>query len=120
MLPLQFITWWYGQGWRSVARSLVRRNRATIAAFSIGSLAQTMFAPWRRIISYPGASLGDHFHAWLDNLVSRIIGFLVRFFVLMAALIVLLVTSVLSVAELVLWPCLPPLVIICIIKGLLQ
>jgi hypothetical protein len=88
-------------------------------AFSIGSLVSTLFAPWRRIVSYPGTSLNDHFHAWLDNLVSRIIGFLVRFFVLLAACISLLVIGLLSLIELAVWPCLPVLAIGLIIKSLL-
>jgi hypothetical protein len=98
---------------------MATRNRATMAAFSLGSLVQTMFAPWRRIVSYPGAGLSNHFHAWLDNVVSRVIGFLIRFFVLVAALLVLLVTSLFSLLEIVLWPFLPLLAIGLIIKGLL-
>ncbi len=119
MVPLQFITWWYGQGWQSVAANMAKRCQATVTAFSIGSLLQTMFAPWRRIVSYPGNSLSDHFHAWLDNLVSRIIGFMVRFFVLITAGVVLLVIAVYSLVEVVIWPFMPLLAIASIIKGLL-
>ncbi len=119
MIPLQFLSWWYGQGWLAVAASLPRRSRMAVEAFSINSLVQTMFAPWRRIVSYPGASLGDHFHAWLDNLVSRIIGFLVRFFVLLVAGLTILVITLLSVVELVVWPCLPVIAIAAIVKAIL-
>jgi hypothetical protein len=120
MIPLQFLTWWYTQGWRQVVTNLAQRSRTVAAAFSIGSLLRTMFAPWRRIISYPGTSLGDHFHSWLDNLVSRIIGFLVRFFVLIGAGLTLVAITLFSLVELVLWPCIPVIAVAAIIKGLLS
>jgi len=78
-----------------------------------------MFAPWRRIVSYPGASMSDHFHAWLDNLVSRIIGFLVRFFVLITAGLTLIIIFLFSIAELVIWPCVPVVAVAAIVKAIL-
>ena len=53
--------------------------------FSVIQLTRTLFAPWRRIITYPGASIDEKFKAWGDNVFSRMIGFVVRLGVLIAA-----------------------------------
>jgi hypothetical protein len=107
MLFLSFFQWWYGPGWRQVHGAIGTRVVGVIAAFSVPQLLKTLFAPWRRIITYPGASLEARFKAWGDNLVSRVIGFFVRLFVLLGAGVSLTVVLILSVAELLAWPLLP-------------
>ena len=49
--------------------------------FSVRVLARTLFAPWRRIVSYKeeqGFSIAEFFERLSFNIISRIIGFLVR------------------------------------------
>ena len=118
MLLLSFFSWWYGPGWGQVAASFSQRLAGIADTFSVGQLLRTLFAPWRRIITYPGASLAERFRAWGDNLFSRIIGFLVRFFVLLAALLTALVIIVITVVELLIWPLLPLAVPGLVIAGL--
>ena len=86
--------------------------------FSVGQLLRTLFAPWRRIITYPGASLADKWHAWGDNMVSRVIGFVVRIFVIFAALVTIAAIAVLTAIEIVVWPLLPLAIPGCLIAGL--
>lgn len=111
MLLAQFFKWWYSDGWLSTAEGFGRRARHLNQTFSAGSLLRTLFAPWRRIISYPGASLNAKFHAALDNLFSRVVGFVVRIFVLLAAGIMQLVVAVSTLVEMLVWPLLPLAVI---------
>lgn len=87
--------------------------------FSAAQLLKTLFAPWRRIITYPGASLADRWKAWGDNLFSRIIGFVVRLIVLLAALVALTIVAVVTAIEMLLWPLLPLAIPGCLIAGLL-
>lgn len=75
--------------------------------FSVGLLLRTLFSPWRRIITYPGAGIGAHMRALGDNLVSRFIGFLIRLTVLVTAAISLVALIVFSGLLLVMWPLLP-------------
>ena|SRR5579884_1497971 len=107
MLVLSFFSWWYGQGWKKVVDSFAQRQQAVASIFSVTQLMRTLFAPWRRIITYPGASLQEKFRAWSDNLFSRVIGFFVRLLVLLAALVSVLVIAVLSALEIIIWPLLP-------------
>lgn len=120
MLAVSMLSWWYGQGWAQVLGSLGRRLQKTINAFSVGTLLRTLFAPWRRIISAPGKGISGHLYAALDNLVSRVIGFIVRLFVLIAAILMLATVLIISVIELVIWPLLPVALVICLIEGLVK
>ncbi|HXE10425.1 MAG TPA: hypothetical protein VN554_03305 [Verrucomicrobiae bacterium] len=118
MLVLSFLSWWYGPGWKQVFGSLGPRLKGVLTGFSVTQLLRTLAQPWRRIITYPGASLDAKVKAWGDNMVSRAIGFTVRFFVLLAALLVLIATAVLTIAEVIVWPLLPLAVPGCLIVGL--
>lgn len=119
MLVADFFIWWYGRGWLSVFASYSRRLREVQSVFSVKQLLQTLFEPWRRIISYPGDSLAEKIRAWGDNVVSRVIGFFVRCIMLMASLVASIATIVLTTFEVVIWPLLPPAVPVLIIWGLL-
>jgi hypothetical protein len=118
MLVLSFFSWWYGRGWKHVASQLPHRLQTVATNFSFVQLLQTLFAPWRRIITYPGASLDEKLKAWGDNLFSRVIGFVVRIGVLLAGLLVLIITAVLWAGEIILWPLLPLLLPVCVVLGI--
>jgi hypothetical protein len=120
MLLTQFFRWWYSDGWLSVVESLARRSRSLNQALSTGSLIRTLFAPWRRIISYPGASLNAKLHAALDNLFSRIVGFVVRIFVLLAAGVIQSIVMLLTLVEMLVWPLLPLAVIGFLVMAVIQ
>jgi hypothetical protein len=118
MLVLSFVSWWYGRGWKQVFDSFGPRLKSVSVNFSVAQLTRTLFQPWRRIISYPGASLQAKMQAKLDNLVSRAIGFTVRFFVLLAALFAVIGIAILTVIEILIWPLLPLAIPGCLIAGL--
>ena len=80
-----FFSWWYGRGWKLVATSLKPRLHGVANAFSVRQLLRTLFEPWRRIVTEPGSSLEDRWKAGFDNAFSRMVGFVVRLFVLVAA-----------------------------------
>jgi len=119
MFILDLFSWWYGSGWSGVLAATQRRLSGLAEAFSIKILLFTLFAPWKRIITYPGAGVEAKIRAFGDNLVSRLVGFMVRFIVLLAAAVSYVGLCLLGLAELVLWPLLPLLAISLIVKGLL-
>ncbi|HTB49080.1 MAG TPA: hypothetical protein VK712_03290 [Verrucomicrobiae bacterium] len=118
MLILSFFSWWYGAGWWSVIDSFKPRVTGVQESFSVGQLLRTLFAPWRRIITYPGSDLGQRFRAWGDNVFSRAIGFVVRLFVLLIALVALVLVAALTAIEVVVWLLLPIAIPGCIVAGL--
>ncbi|HEX3082478.1 MAG TPA: hypothetical protein VHQ86_04435 [Candidatus Saccharimonadia bacterium] len=119
MLVVAFVQWWYGPGWRDAAGRMSTRIRDTFLTFSVPILIKTMFAPWRRIITYPGASLGDRMRAVGDNLVSRAVGFTVRLFALLMALALITAYFLFGGLLLLLWPAIPLLGPALIVGGLI-
>jgi len=119
MLAVGFFSWWYGAGWRLVFRNVQKRLSKTIATFSVPTLSRTLFSPWRRIVAAPGAGIEAQFRAMGDNLVSRAVGFTVRLFVLVAALISLTVITIVSLVQIVVWPFIPPAIVVTFVVGLL-
>jgi hypothetical protein len=119
MFMLDLFSWWYGSGWAGALRATQRRLSGLTEAFSTGILLNTLFSPWKRIISYPDAGLDAKIRALLDNLISRCVGFTVRFFVLLAAGLSIVGLCVFGLLEIVVWPLLPILAVALIVKGLL-
>lgn len=117
MVIFAMFTWWYGPGWKAVAREWGKRLDKLSGLFSVPILLRTLFSPWRRIITYPGASFDAQIRAMIDNMVSRVVGFTVRFFVLIAAGIMLLVAAVLGGVWVLVWPLLPLAVPALLFKG---
>jgi hypothetical protein len=111
MLILELFSWWFVQGWQQVAKKAARHMEAVSHVFSVPILLRTLLAPWRRIITYPGAGLDAKLRAFGDNLVSRCIGFTVRFLVLLTAGVILLLTAIYGLVSIVLWPFIPFLII---------
>jgi hypothetical protein len=118
MLLVEYFRWWYGPGWRDSADRLRDRLIHIYFAFSVPILLPTMFAPWRRIITPPGKSIGDKFRAGLDNLVSRAVGGAVRMGALLIAMGMIIVTGLVGGLILVLWPLLPVLGPLLVVGGL--
>jgi hypothetical protein len=118
MIALEILTWWYRRGWAQVAANSEQRFVKVSHMFSVPILIRTWFAPWRRIVTYPGASIEAKFRAATDNLVSRVVGFTVRTMVLISAGVMLLLTAVVAGLQLIVWPLIPPGVIILLVKGI--
>jgi len=79
--------------------------------FSLPILLRTLFAPWRQDIAPLRGSLDQVFHILIENIISRFVGFMVRFFTLITGGVVLVLFSLVSVGVfvlLLLMPLFPP------------
>jgi hypothetical protein len=115
----EFFTWWYGRGYSEIIHYCLGLIQKVQRSFSIPSLLDTLFSPWRQIIALPGRSLDEKMRAMLDNVVSRCVGLIVRLIVLFTAFILTILTSVLSAVLAVSWPLVPVLIIFCLIKAVI-
>ena len=119
MLLVAFLQWWYGPGWRDCGNRLATMMHDAYFNFSIPILLRTMFAPWRRITSSSSGSLQDKLRALVDNAISRVVGFFVRLFALIAGSVLLLFYAVFGGLFILLWPVLPLLGPALIVGGLI-
>ena len=105
MLMVGFFSWWYGAGWRGQ----VSRVSGTLAQvndfFSIPLLLKTLFAPFRQISADAGGQdIASKFRAWGDRMFSRIIGGILRIFMIIFGGLTLLAVLILSLIRLIIWP----------------
>jgi hypothetical protein len=104
MFLVGMISWWYGHGWRGQLNRLTGRLKRTAAFFSIGQLASTLFSPFRQISAQKvDGSLGVVVRAFFDQLISRIIGGIVRTFTILFGIVALVLQAVYEVIILVTW-----------------
>lgn len=106
---MDFLQWWYGPGWTLRVRMLSRHVQNWVEYFSIGLLLRTMFSPWRQNITVArrDQSIQAKMSALVDNGISRLVGFFVRLFVLIAAVFTVLGVFIFNILVIAIWPLLP-------------
>ena len=88
--------------------------------FSIGLLLKTFFSPWRRYVwEYPrGFSFGKYAEVFLSNLVSRVIGAILRIFLIFAGIFIEIFIVIAGAIVFLGWLALPLLLTIGFLSGL--
>ena len=116
MFIVGLFSWWYGAGWVRCI-SAVRGGLASIYDyFSLDLLLRTLFSPFRQISAGSvRGPIGVQLRAMLDNLISRVIGAVVRTLVIIIGTITLLVSCLLGLLRIIAWPFIPLLPIVCIV-----
>lgn len=108
MFIVGLLSWWYGAGWRQ--RTIIVRDRlaSTIDYFSIDLLLKTLFAPYRQISAgRVDGPIGVKWRAFVDQLISRLIGAIMRTIVILVGFIVIVFFSVIGFMVLLLWGIVP-------------
>jgi hypothetical protein len=113
MFIVGLFSWWYGAGWRQRVSFASERLASVYDYFSIDLLLRTMFSPFRQISagSVKGP-IGVQVRAWMDQLISRTIGFFVRTLIIMVGSITLFLLACLQVVLVILWGVVPFLTLV--------
>jgi hypothetical protein len=114
MFLVGLISWWYGRGWAGQWSRMAGRFKATLEFFSVGQLLATLFSPFRQISAGPSGdnSVPGLFRAFIDQLISRVIGGFVRFSTIIAGVIVIVFQAIYELIVLVAWWFLPVLPVV--------
>ncbi len=112
MIIFDLLGWWYLEGWRGFGRTLIEKMRGALSFFSLGALLRTLFAPFRQISANEG---GAALQVFLDRLVSRLVGAVVRIFLMIVGIVVFVLEAILSVLLMIAWPLVPLLPVICVV-----
>jgi len=88
--------------------------------FSVGLLLKTFFSPWRRYSwVYPrGFSISKYLEVFFSNLISRILGAVVRSFLIIFGIVAEVFLIVGGATAFVFWLVLPFLIIFCLVFGI--
>lgn len=108
MFVLSVLSWWYGAGWRQRAVKLKEQLAATEDYFSIDLLLKTLFSPFRQISAGKvRGPLGVQMRAFFDRLISRMIGGMIRIFMVVVGSIAIIVNALVGTILLFLWGAVP-------------
>jgi hypothetical protein len=121
MFIVGILSWWYGAGWKQRFLMLKERLAVTADYFSIDLLLKTLLSPYRQISAgQVRGSLNVQMRAFFDRLLSRIIGAIIRLFMIVIGSTTLLVYSIIGLFFITLWgivPLVPILGIILAVVG---
>ena len=113
MFIVGMLFWWYSAGWKRCLLNVVDNLAGLYDYFSFELLIKTLFSPFRQISAgRVRGSLEVQFRAWLDRLISRLIGAFIRLIVIIVGTLTLVVASVIGLVRIVLWPIVPWLPIV--------
>lgn len=113
-----YLSWWYGQGLVNFWSGILVMTEKVYSFFSVTILLRTIFDPWKRDeYAVENASLQTRMKIWLNNLISRAIGFVIRLFTILLGMCVVAVFFLFFLILLLAWLGLPLVVLALIING---
>lgn len=113
MVIVGMLSWWYTSGWRQVFAGISRRFVGLFDYFSIDLLIKTLFSPYRQISAgRVNGPLGMQLRAFLDRLLSRIIGAVLRTIVMFIGIFTLTFVGLAGLIQLIFWAIIPVLPIV--------
>ncbi len=106
MFWVDLLGWWYGAGLKDLGLKFSTLFSSTSDFFSINLLAKSLFQPYRQTLTVSNykRTFGEKI---TDALVSRTVGFLVRFCLILAGSIILLLEVLAMGITYLLWPFVP-------------
>jgi hypothetical protein len=121
MAIVGILMWWYSAGFRQAIRSVQARLMSMLDYFSIDLLLRTLFSPFRQISAGSvDGPLPLQLRAFVDRLVSRLVGAVVRSIVMVVGIMAILLTVAFGLFYLVFWlsaPLLPLVGLIMMMTG---
>lgn len=120
MLFFAWLSWWYTTGWLECMKRVEGAISGVLKSFSVTTLLRTLFAPWKQIVAMkdPNENIQMKIRGFFDTLVSRFVGFFIRTFTLLTAVLLTLFLMISGGALLLMWPLLPVAVPVLITKGI--
>ena len=113
MFIVGILSWWYGPGWRQRVVRLGERLAASMDYFSIDLLLRTFFSPFRQISAGKvNGPLGIQMRAFLDRIISRIIGAMIRFVMIIVGIVAITFHAIFGTLLLGLWAVVPAVPVI--------
>lgn len=108
MFTVGLLQWWYGTGIRDQFVRATDRIAALYDYFSIDLLARSLFAPFRQISATKvSGSIEVRLRAFIDRLVSRMVGTVMRAILIVVGIIGIIFTTILNVIWVLVWVILP-------------
>ncbi len=114
-----FFGWWFSDLPKKIYFIGTSYIKKLLRSFSLGVLVKTLFSPWKKdIINTEGMPVQERLQVWAMNLISRLIGFVIRFVTILVGLIFIAVVFVVCILFLLIMILMPLFVILVFILSL--
>jgi len=112
-IVLQWLSWQFLEMPRNILKAWGNFLKFGLNYFSVPLLIKTFFSPWRRYVwAYPkGFDIGKYLEVWFSNLISRILGAVLRFFLIIIGILAEILIVFGGLIFLLVWLILPILLI---------
>ena len=112
-IVLQWLSWQFLEMPRNILKAWGNFLKFGLNYFSVPLLIKTFFSPWRRYVwVYPkGFDIGKYLEVWFSNLISRILGVVLRFFLIIIGILAEILIVFGGLIFLLVWLILPILLI---------
>lgn len=108
MQLVALLSWWYAGGIRRMFGQVRLRFGGLLDYFSIDLLVRTLFAPFRQISAGSvDGPIGVKLRAWVDQMISRIIGAIVRTIVIVVGCAAIMIQGAGSLLFILAWLLMP-------------
>ena len=108
MLFVSLLRWWYTDGWRRRVRIVSTKLDGVMDYFSIDLLLKTLFAPFRQDgVGTVDGPLEVKLRAFADQMISRLLGAIIRSVILIFGLVAIAFYALLGFAVIILWAFVP-------------
>ncbi len=116
----QWISWQFFEVPKEILKAWKNFLKFNLNYFSVPLLLRTFFSPWRKygVSRSRGFDLGKFFEALISNLIFRLLGALVRSFLIFIGLLVEVFIFFTGIVIFIGWLILPALLIVGFIFGL--
>ena len=102
------LSWWYTTGWRQRVSLLKEKLASTVDYFSIDLLLRTLFSPYRQISAGKvNGPLGVQMRAFFDRLISRMIGAMIRLFMILVGIVAIILHGIIGFVLVIFWAIIP-------------
>lgn len=116
---ITYFSWWYLDEPIYLFKSLKITTLRVFYSFSVPELISTLFAPWKKDILYKeNPSLSESFQILIGNMISRLVGAIVRFITILTGLILTAFVFLVGLLFLIGWLVLPIIILYLLFNGI--
>ena len=117
MIIAEMLGWWYSRGWIWIAQQVyVVELKRIFEFFSVSDLLKTLFSPFRQdYIDTTKAPIGIKLQVFGSNLISRMLGAMIRITLISAGLISATLFIIAGFLFVIAWPFIPIMPILAVI-----
>jgi len=117
MIIAEMLGWWYSRGWIWIAQQVyVVELKRIFEFFSVSDLLKTLFSPFRQdYIDTTKAPIGIKLQVFGSNLISRMLGAMIRITLISAGLISAVLFIIAGFLFVIAWPFIPIMPILAVI-----